>query len=99
MTSLSEVLSETLTRLGLEKALVEAKILAQWDSLVGPMISAHARPEQIRFNKLYVRVDSPAWFQELTLLKPSLLQKLNDALGKDSISDLVLRFGNRPASR
>ena len=99
MTRVSDVLSETLARLGLEKALVQAKVQREWEALVGPMISAHAQPEQLRFNKLYVRVDSPAWLQELTLLKPSLKDKLNTALGKEAVGEIVLRLGNKSASR
>ncbi len=82
MMSLSQVLEGTLKSLGLDKALVQSKIQKHWDALVGPVISAHAQPEELRFNKLYVRVDSSAWLQELTFLKPSLVEKLNAALGE-----------------
>ena len=93
MNSLSGVLEQVMKGLSLDKALLQAQILRRWDAVVGPSIAAHAQPEELRASKLYVRVDSSPWLQELTLLKPSLLKKLNTALGKEVVGDLVLRLG------
>ena len=94
MRSVSTVLEKVMKNLSLDKALLEAHILNHWEVAVGESIAQHAQPGEIRFNKLYVDVDSPMWLQELTMLKPTLIQKLNDALGKKGhIGDLALRIG------
>ena len=94
MRSVSTVLEQVMKNLSLDKALLQAHVLNHWEVAVGESIAQHAQPDVIRFNKLYVDVDSPMWHQELTMLKPTLIQKLNDALGKKGhISDLVLRIG------
>ncbi len=92
MHSITGVLEQVLKNLDLDKALIQAGILKHWEAAVGPSIAVHAHPEQIRSDKLYVRVDSSAWLQELTLLKPSLLEKLNAVLGEKVIQDMVLRL-------
>ena len=93
MHRISSVLEQVLKAHELDKALFQAKVLKSWDDVVGPSIAAHARPDQLRSNKLYVRVDSSVWLQELSLLKPSLTEKLNAVLGEKAIRDLVLRLG------
>ena len=38
-------------------------------------------------------VDSPAWMQQLTLLKPEVIEKLNRSLGSAAIRDITLKLG------
>jgi predicted nucleic acid-binding Zn ribbon protein len=92
MQSLSHVLVKVLKSLDLDKALIQADILKHWEAVVGPSVAVHAYPEQIRSDKLYVRVDTSVWLQELTLLKPSLIEKLNAVLGDHVIRDMILRL-------
>jgi hypothetical protein len=94
LTSLSHILARVMKNHSLDKALLQARIEAEWTSAVGPSIAQHAQPDQIRSDKLYVRVDSAPWLQELTMLKPVLIEKVNTALGsKGEIRDMVLRIG------
>jgi predicted nucleic acid-binding Zn ribbon protein len=97
LSRVSQVLESLLKGLDLEKALIQARILKQWEAVAGRTFSLHARPEELRSGKLYVRVDSSAWLQELMLLKPSLVARLNEALGEKAVSDIVLRLGDRPS--
>jgi predicted nucleic acid-binding Zn ribbon protein len=92
MHSLSQVLEKVLKNLDLEKALIQADIFKHWEAVVGPSVAVHAYPEQVRSDKLYVSVDTSVWLQELTLLKPSLIEKLNAVLGDKVIRDMVLRL-------
>ncbi len=44
-------------------------------------------------------VDSPAWMQQLSLLKPEIIMKMNLRLGHNSIRDITLRLGEiKPCS-
>jgi predicted nucleic acid-binding Zn ribbon protein len=94
MNSLSQILGQVMKNLSLDKALLQAHIASVWTDAVGPSIARHTHPEQVRSDRLYVRVDSAPWLQELTMLKPVLVKKINEALGpKGRIDDLVLRIG------
>ncbi len=93
MNRLSQILENVMKNHSLDKALEQSRILKHWESAVGPSIAAHAHPEELRSHKLYIHVDSSLWLQELTLLKPSLIAKLNAGIGKDTVGDLVLRLG------
>jgi hypothetical protein len=47
----------------------------------------------VRGKKLTLVVDSPAWMQQLSLLKPEIMEKVNSILGKKTINDITLRLG------
>ena len=92
--SVACILEGLARRLGLETKLLESRLRRQWPDIVGEQIAAHTRPEQIRFKKLLIHVRHSVWLQQLTFLKPVLLQKINDAAGEPLVSELVLRIGD-----
>jgi len=65
----------------------------QWDRTVGPAIARHAQPQGLRAGKLTLVVDSPAWMQQLSLMKPELIEKLNRNLGRETVKDITLKLG------
>lgn len=92
--SIGDVLKDLAPRLGLETRLLELHLTQTWERIVGTQIATHARPGRIRFKKLSVLVSSSVWVQQLTFLKPTLVQRLNEAAGGQVIMDLVIRVGD-----
>jgi hypothetical protein len=90
---LSKTLARILKARGLEGRLHEYRIFGLWSRAVGPAIARHAQPRALRGKKLALIVDSPAWMQQLTLMKPELIEKLNRELGAETIGDLTMRLG------
>jgi predicted nucleic acid-binding Zn ribbon protein len=91
--SFGSILAGVAHRLGLESKLFEARLRRQWPDIVGKPIAAHTRPDQIRFKKLYVLVHNSVWLQQLTFLKPVLLEKVNAMAGEPLVTEIVLRIG------
>ena len=83
---------------GLESRLSEYRVLGRWEKAVGPAIARHARPVKLHGKKLYLTVDSPAWMQQLSLLKPEIVRKVNEALGRTAVADITLNLGEIPDS-
>ncbi len=92
--SLASILGGMAHRLGLESKLTEFRLRRQWAEIVGPQVSAHTRPDRIRFKKLYLVVRDSVWLHQLTFLKPDLLAKITAAAGDDVVADIVLRIGD-----
>ncbi len=90
---LSYTLGSMLKARGLGSRLSEYRIFGQWEKAVGPVIARHAQPQAVRGKKLTLVVDSPAWMQQLSLLKPEIMEKVNSTLGKKTINDITLRIG------
>lgn len=96
---LSGTIESLLASRGLVSRLKEYRVLGAWDRAVGAVIAEHARPATIRGGKLTVIVDSSAWMQQLTLLRPEIIAKLNSVLGRPAVEAITLRIGEieRPA--
>ena len=90
---LASTLDKILASRGLGSRLREYRILGRWDKIVGPAISRHAQPLSLRNKKLTIIVDSSAWMQQLSLLKPELLEKVSAALGKEAVQSISLKLG------
>lgn len=88
-----ELLDGLLHGWGLDERLRQYRALLLWDEVVGPQIAARTKPEKIRDGVLEVSVDQPVWMQQLQLLKPQLLTKLNAQLGDGALRDLFLKRG------
>jgi hypothetical protein len=91
--NLGTVISRFLEDRGLNDRMRRYRAWQLWEQVVGPQIAARARPARFRENVLEVWVDHAVWMQQLQLLKPKLVARLNAALGEPLIRDLFLRRG------
>jgi hypothetical protein len=89
----ADLVDKLLHGLGLDERLQQYKALIIWNDVVGPQIAARTRPVRIRDNILEINVDQPTWMQQLQLMKPKILARLNAELGKATIRDLYLKRG------
>lgn len=90
---LSDTLVKMLQARGMEGRLREYRVFGQWDRTVGAVIARHAQPFSLRGKKMTLIVDSPAWMQQLSLLKPEIIEKVNRRLGHNAIRDITLKLG------
>lgn len=90
---LSSTLGGLLKARGMLSRLSEFRIFGQWEKTVGSLIARHASPVSLRGTRLFLAVDSPAWMQQLSLLKPEIIGKVNAALGKEAVKDITLNIG------
>ena len=91
--SVASVLKAVAHRHGIETPLFEHRLRRRWSAIVGDQLAAHTRPDLIRFKKLYLIVENSVWLQQLTFLKPTLIEKINAAADGPVVSDIVLRVG------
>ena len=70
--------------------LEEQRIIQSWPQVVGPFIASHTINLSIKNQVLFVRVDSDALRSELGYSKSLLIRNLNEVVGKEIISEIVL---------
>ena len=90
---LAVTLAKMLKAQGLEGRLQEYRVFGQWEKAVGKVIARHAQPCSLRGKKMTLVVDSPAWMQQLSLLKPEIVDKVNRRLEHNAIRDIMLKLG------
>ena len=76
---------------GLEKGLAEYRLMKSWNELLGITIARKTKSLRIQNRRLYVSLHSSVVRNELSLIKDTLIPKLNEAAGMDVIDDVVLR--------
>ena len=75
---------------GWEQPLAEARVFADWPSLVGAEIAAHCQPVSLRDGELRLAAESTAWATQLRLLASALLSRLVAELGPHVVTRLSI---------
>ena len=92
--SLSELVPQVLGGLRLEERVMESQISQLWQQIVDPMIARHTQPVGLAKGTLFVTVDSNVWLSEiLRYRRPEILQRLQDAFGRNRIEKISFRLG------
>jgi predicted nucleic acid-binding Zn ribbon protein len=90
---LSQAIAALADRLAPQTTLAE--IQRVWPAVVGPVIAAQAEPTSEREGVLRVPCSAAVWAQELDLMGPELVARLNAALGAEAVG--ALRCSSAPA--
>lgn len=86
--SLGELLPEFLRNEGLETPLQQKRLLDSWDSVVGNSIAGYCGEKFIKNQTLYVKIQNPALRADLTMNRAILVNRLNQTVGAQVISDI-----------
>jgi predicted nucleic acid-binding Zn ribbon protein len=87
--AVSEALNGYLSRAGLAQRVAQAQVIPDWPGLVGPQIAAVAAPESVTPDGvLFVRVTTSAWMNELQLMTPEIMSRLNAGRGSGRIKTI-----------
>ncbi|HEY7681595.1 MAG TPA: DUF721 domain-containing protein [Gemmatimonadales bacterium] len=79
-TPLSDAIRGYLRKAGLMRRIGQAAVVEQWSDLVGPQIAKVTAAESVSPDGvLRVRVATPAWASELSLMTPQILARVNAA--------------------
>jgi hypothetical protein len=87
------ILEKTLEALEIDVPLKSYSILGAWKEIVGESVALHTQPRTIRNRILFIDASHPTWIQQLTFLKPTLLEKINNFLGEPPIQDIRFKLG------
>lgn len=91
LTQLKASLDKALRRSDLEGPMKEALCLELWDEVVGETTARATRADSIKEGTLFVSVKSSVWAQQLGFLKPEIIRKLNERVGKKIIRDIQFK--------
>ena len=83
----------------LEPATALARVQGCWAAAVGETVATEAEPVSERDGVVTVACRSSVWSQELELLGPDLLEKVNAALGEHVVDQLRFRVGDGRRTR
>ena len=88
------VLPALLQELRLDARQAEAELVKVWNSLIDPVITAHAQPANLHKGTLFVNVDSSVWLTEIVRYRrKEIIERLQISFGKSVIQKISFRIG------
>lgn len=73
-----------------------ALIALNWRNIVGDLLAERSTPEKYEHHVLFVRVTNPTWMQELVLIKPKIIKRMNKLLDLQ-VNDIIFMTGSKHA--
>jgi predicted nucleic acid-binding Zn ribbon protein len=88
-----QFVSAILRAAGAEDGLHEDQVRSMWKDLAGDFISRHSEPVSVKNGHLVLRVTQPAMRFHLEQMKPMLLKRIHERLGKDRVKSIKFALG------
>ena len=89
-----EVLPALLKDLRIDARQGEAEIVKVWNSLIDPVVTAHAQPANLHKGTLFVNVDTSVWLAEIVRYRrKEILDRLQHSFGKTIVQKISFRIG------
>lgn len=89
--SLGEVIKDYLRESGFQQKLDEIKIISEWDKVLGPTLAKYTDEVFVKNKQLHIRLKSATLRQELSYQKSELVKQLNDSVGREVVTDVILK--------
>jgi len=94
LTDLRALIGKAVPRKEVYERLEARQITGDWSNVVGEYLAARSAPEAFDHGVLTIAVSSAPWAQELRLRKAELLDRLNEAAGRELFTDLRVSVKN-----
>ncbi len=91
---IGNILDKTLRGYRRESAGEILRIGEIWDEIFDKSISENSRPSAFKDKILLVHASCPAWTHNLQFLKQEMIGKINTALGKELVQDIMVKVGD-----
>lgn len=89
-----DLLPALLKDLRLDARQAEAEIVKVWNSLIDPVVTAHAQPANLNKGTLFVNVDSNVWLAEIVRYRrKEILDRLQHSFGSSVVQKISFRIG------
>jgi predicted nucleic acid-binding Zn ribbon protein len=89
--SIGAILDLYVTAEGLGELRAFERVVATWESVVGPDVARHVVPRTLKLGSLVVAVDHPSWATELRFIETEILRRLESQLGSVVVTSLRAR--------
>lgn len=92
--SIADVMAQVLAQKGMTERIAQVGAMDDWATAVGAQIASVTEPLSVSADGvMWVRVTTAAWMNELSLLAPTLLARLNAVAGRAPVKQLRFRLG------
>ena len=90
---LKDLLGSVGARSGLDDPVSTGAVWARWEEIVGDEVARNAEPTSLKSGVLRVRTESPIWATEIGYLGPEIKRRINTALRRELVAEVVVWTG------
>ena len=87
--TIGEAMGDMLDVFKIKKKFNQTHIIESWNELMGTAIARQTREIFFKDKKLFVRIDSGALKQELSMHKGMVVEKLNKFIGEEVVKEVI----------
>lgn len=84
----------TLRNMGLQKKYNAQSVIVHWKKIVGDDIATHTYPVIIQSGILVLGVNNSVWCHHLSMMKESIMDKINSFIGEKLVLDIRFKAGS-----
>lgn len=95
MKDIKGVLNELIADLNMGKLMEEAELKRDWPRVAGAHIAANSRPISLIRGCLTLGAYSSTWSNQLSMMKPGLLEEINKYFGKETVKEIRFKLIER----
>lgn len=89
--NVGQIINDLLQKENLDVALDEHRASALWPQIVGDGINRYTISRSVRNGVMTVRLSSASLANELMLIRASIIQRINEALGREIIHEIIFK--------
>ena len=89
--SIEDLMNSFIKENNLSKGMQKIKVKETWNKMMGPGISNHTSSVKLQNKTLIIQLNSSVLREELSYGKDKIINMLNESLGKNLITKLILR--------
>ena len=89
--SIAEIIGDFMQQEDIESAVLEHKALQLWSNVVGPGVNRMTTERYVDDGVITVKISSAALRNDLMLSRSSIIEQLNNLVGKPVIKEIIFR--------
>jgi predicted nucleic acid-binding Zn ribbon protein len=89
--SIGAIIQEWLRSQNLEDKIQEKSVPSYWIEIVGETVAKHAEVERVDKGKMYIKVESATWRNEVMLRREEIRTKVNEHFGAEIVKEVIVR--------
>lgn len=89
--SIAEIIGDFMQQEDIESAVLEHKALQLWGNVVGPGVNRMTTERYVDDGVITVKISSAALRNDLMLSRSSIIEQLNNLVGKPVIKEIIFR--------
>lgn len=89
--TLNEILKEYRSEMNIDTRLKEVSLIKSWEDIAGRAIARRTLKVYLKDGVLIIYLTSPVVRNELSMVKESLMERLNEQAGEELVKEIILR--------